>query len=95
LVTENMFGDIPTDEARFWQADGLPSASLGTDGPGPCDDPWLCPDIAGKELPTRSARFLVPRAFRPAKAEAPVLSADQAILMAAGRLTAESCHPGN
>jgi 3-isopropylmalate dehydrogenase len=53
LVTENMFGDILTDEASVLAGSMgmLPSASLGTKGPGVYEPiHGSAPDIAGKGL---------------------------------------------
>jgi 3-isopropylmalate dehydrogenase len=53
LVTENMFGDILTDEASVLAGSMglLPSASLGTDGPGLYEPiHGSAPDIAGKGI---------------------------------------------
>jgi 3-isopropylmalate dehydrogenase len=53
LVTENMFGDILTDEASVLAGSMgmLPSASLGTSGPGVYEPiHGSAPDIAGKGL---------------------------------------------
>jgi 3-isopropylmalate dehydrogenase len=52
LVTENMFGDILTDEASMLAGSMglLPSASLGTDGPGLYEPiHGSAPDIAGRD----------------------------------------------
>ncbi|MEJ5201864.1 MAG: 3-isopropylmalate dehydrogenase [Anaerolineales bacterium] len=53
IVTENMFGDILTDEAAVLSGSMgvLPSASLGTDGPGLYEPiHGSAPDIAGKGI---------------------------------------------
>jgi 3-isopropylmalate dehydrogenase len=53
LVTENMFGDILTDEAAVLAGSMgmLPSASLGSDGPGLYEPiHGSAPDIAGKGI---------------------------------------------
>jgi len=53
LVTENMFGDILTDEASVLAGSMglLPSASLGTDGPGLYEPiHGSAPDIAGRRI---------------------------------------------
>ncbi len=53
VVTENMFGDILTDEASVLVGSMgmLPSASLGTDGPGVFEPiHGSAPDIAGKGI---------------------------------------------
>jgi len=53
LVTENMFGDILTDEASVLAGSMgmLPSASIGDDGPGLYEPiHGSAPDIAGKSL---------------------------------------------
>ena len=53
LVTENMFGDILTDEASVLAGSMgmLPSASLGSGGPGLYEPiHGSAPDIAGKGI---------------------------------------------
>jgi 3-isopropylmalate dehydrogenase len=53
IVTENLFGDILTDEAAMLSGSlgMLPSASLGGDGPGLYEPiHGSAPDIAGKGL---------------------------------------------
>ncbi len=59
VVTENMFGDILTDEGSMLAGSLglLPSASLRRAGPGLYEPiHGSAPDIAGKESPTRWRR---------------------------------------
>ena len=61
LVTENMFGDILSDEAAMLTGSlgMLPSASLGGDGPGLFEPVHgSAPDIAGKGIANPLATFL-------------------------------------
>jgi 3-isopropylmalate dehydrogenase len=62
IVTENMFGDILTDEASMLAGSMglLPSASLGADGKGGLFEPihGSAPDIAGKGLANPFAALL-------------------------------------
>ena len=61
LVTENMFGDILTDEAAVLAGSMgmLPSASLGGDGPGLYEPVHgSAPDIAGKGIANPSGAIL-------------------------------------
>ncbi|MDH3645766.1 MAG: 3-isopropylmalate dehydrogenase [Gammaproteobacteria bacterium] len=61
IVTENMFGDILTDEASMLAGSMglLPSASLGADGPGVYEPiHGSAPDIAGKGIANPYAAIL-------------------------------------
>jgi 3-isopropylmalate dehydrogenase len=61
IVTENMFGDILSDEAAMLTGSlgMLPSASLGDDGPGVFEPVHgSAPDIAGKGVANPLATFL-------------------------------------
>ncbi|MGE4659019.1 MAG: 3-isopropylmalate dehydrogenase [Gammaproteobacteria bacterium] len=61
LVTENMFGDILTDEASMLAGSLglLPSASLGTDGPGLYEPiHGSAPDIAGRDVANPTGAIL-------------------------------------
>jgi 3-isopropylmalate dehydrogenase len=61
IVTENMFGDILSDEAAMVTGSigMLPSASLGTDGPGVFEPVHgSAPDIAGQGIANPLAMFL-------------------------------------
>jgi 3-isopropylmalate dehydrogenase len=61
IVTENMFGDILSDEAAMLTGSIglLPSASLGGDGPGLFEPVHgSAPDIAGKGIANPLAMFL-------------------------------------
>ena len=61
VVTENMFGDILTDEGSMLTGSMglLPSASLGTSGPGLYEPiHGSAPDIAGKGLANPLATIL-------------------------------------
>jgi 3-isopropylmalate dehydrogenase len=61
LLTENMFGDILSDEAAMLTGSigMLPSASLGADGPGVFEPVHgSAPDIAGEGIANPLAMFL-------------------------------------
>jgi 3-isopropylmalate dehydrogenase len=62
IVTENMFGDILTDEASMLAGSLglLPSASLGADGRGGLFEPihGSAPDIAGRGIANPYAAIL-------------------------------------
>ena len=61
IVTENMFGDILSDEAAMLTGSlgMLPSASLGADGPGVFEPVHgTAPDIAGQGIANPLATFL-------------------------------------
>jgi 3-isopropylmalate dehydrogenase len=96
LVTENMFGDILTDEASVLAGSMgmLPSASLGSDGPGLYEPiHGSAPDIAGKGLANPigtilSAAMLLRHSLKlEAEAQAIEAAVDHAI--AAGGRTAD------
>jgi 3-isopropylmalate dehydrogenase len=61
ILTENMFGDILSDEAAMITGSigMLPSASLGADGPGVFEPVHgSAPDIAGRGIANPLAMFL-------------------------------------
>ena len=61
ILTENLFGDILSDEAAMLTGSlgMLPSASLGADGPGLFEPMHgSAPDIAGKGIANPLATFL-------------------------------------
>jgi 3-isopropylmalate dehydrogenase len=61
ILTENMFGDILSDEAAMLTGSlgMLPSASLGADGPGLFEPVHgSAPDIAGRGVANPLATFL-------------------------------------
>jgi 3-isopropylmalate dehydrogenase len=61
IVTENMFGDILSDESAMLTGSlgMLPSASLGKDGPGMFEPVHgSAPDIAGQGIANPLAMFL-------------------------------------
>jgi 3-isopropylmalate dehydrogenase len=61
IVTENLFGDILSDEAAMLTGSlgMLPSASLGADGPGLFEPVHgSAPDIAGQGVANPLATFL-------------------------------------
>jgi 3-isopropylmalate dehydrogenase len=61
LLTENMFGDILSDEAAMLTGSigMLPSASIGADGPGVFEPVHgSAPDIAGEGIANPLAMFL-------------------------------------
>jgi 3-isopropylmalate dehydrogenase len=96
IVTENMFGDILTDEAAVLSGSMglLPSASLGSSGPGLYEPiHGSAPDIAGKGIANPvgtvlSAAFMLRYSF---KMEAEALAIEAAVekTIAAGQLTAD------
>ncbi len=94
LVTENMFGDILTDEAAVLSGSMglLPSASLGSGGPGLYEPiHGSAPDIAGKGIANPmgtvlSAAFLLRYSLK-LEREADALQAAVEKTIAAGRLT--------
>ena len=90
LVTENMFGDILTDEAAVLSGSMglLPSASLGSSGPGLYE-----PDIAGKGIANPvgtvlSAAFMLRYSLK-LEAEAAAIEAAVEKTIAAGQVTAD------
>jgi 3-isopropylmalate dehydrogenase len=102
IVTENMFGDILTDEASVLAGSMglLPSASLGADPRGGVFEPihGSAPDIAGRGIANPyaailSAAMLLRHALRlDAEAKALETAVHQAI--SAGALTADLAAPG-
>ena len=102
IVTENMFGDILTDEASMLAGSMglLPSASLGADPRGGVFEPihGSAPDIAGRGIANPyaailSAAMLLRHALRlDAEAKALETAVHQAI--SAGALTADLAAPG-
>jgi 3-isopropylmalate dehydrogenase len=103
IVTENMFGDILTDEASMLAGSMglLPSASLGADGRGGLFEPihGSAPDIAGKGIANPYAALLsaalLLRYSLKLEAEALALEAAVARAIDAGVLPADlaSGHP--
>jgi 3-isopropylmalate dehydrogenase len=102
IVTENMFGDILTDEASMLAGSMglLPSASLSAEARGGVFEPihGSAPDIAGRGIANPfaailSAAMLLRHSLRlNAEADAVEAAVDQAI--AAGALTADLAPPG-
>ncbi len=96
LVTENMFGDILTDEAAVLSGSMglLPSASLGSSGPGLYEPiHGSAPDIAGKGIANPvgtvlSAAFMLRYSFK-LEAEAAAIEAAVEKTIAAGQVTAD------
>jgi len=96
LVTENMFGDILTDEAAVLSGSMglLPSASLGSDGPGLYEPiHGSAPDIAGKGIANPigtilSSAFLLRYSLKLEK-EASAIEMAVEKTIASGRLTAD------
>jgi 3-isopropylmalate dehydrogenase len=96
IVTENMFGDILTDEAAVLSGSMglLPSASLGSSGPGLYEPiHGSAPDIAGKGIANPvgtvlSAAFMLRYSFK-LEAEARAIEAAVEKTIAAGQLTAD------
>jgi 3-isopropylmalate dehydrogenase len=102
IVTENMFGDILTDEASVLAGSMglLPSASLGADPRGGVFEPihGSAPDIAGRGIANpyaaiSSAAMLLRHALR-LDAEAKALEAAVHHAIGAGALTADLAAPG-
>jgi 3-isopropylmalate dehydrogenase len=102
IVTENMFGDILTDEASMLAGSLglLPSASMGADGRGGLFEPihGSAPDIAGRGIANpyatiMSAALLLRHAL---KLETEALAVEAAVSAAieAGALPADLCVPG-
>lgn len=94
VVTGNMFGDILTDEASMLPGSLglLPSASLGSDGPGLYEPiHGSAPDIAGKNIANPLATFLAVgmllRHSLNLHAEADAVEAAVAATLAAGHRT--------
>jgi 3-isopropylmalate dehydrogenase len=96
LVTENLFGDILTDEAAVLSGSMglLPSASLGSSGPGLYEPiHGSAPDIAGKGIANPvgtvlSAAFLLRYSLKLEPEAAAIESAVEKTI-AAGQLTAD------
>jgi 3-isopropylmalate dehydrogenase len=96
IVTENMFGDILTDEAAVLSGSMglLPSASLGASGPGLYEPiHGSAPDIAGKGIANPigtllSAAFMLRYSFK-LEAEATAVEAAVERTIASGQLTAD------
>jgi 3-isopropylmalate dehydrogenase len=94
IVTENMFGDILTDEAAVLSGSMgmLPSASLGSGGPGLYEPiHGSAPDIAGRGIANPlgtilSAAFMLRYSLKLETEAAAVESAVDAVV-AAGELT--------
>jgi len=102
IVTENMFGDILTDEASMLAGSMglLPSASLGADARGGLFEPihGSAPDIAGRGIANPyaailSAAMLLRYSLR-LDAEAKALEDAVAGAISAGHLTADLAPPG-
>jgi 3-isopropylmalate dehydrogenase len=102
LVTENMFGDILTDEASMLAGSlgVLPSASLGNTGHGGLFEPihGSAPDIAGRGIANPyatilSAAMLLRYALK-LESEALALEAAVAAAVTAGALPADLVKPG-
>jgi 3-isopropylmalate dehydrogenase len=102
IVTENMFGDILTDEASVLAGSMglLPSASLGADPRGGVFEPihGSAPDIAGRGIANPyaailSAAMLLRHALR-LDAEAKALETAVHHAITAGALTADLAAPG-
>jgi len=95
LVTENMFGDILTDEASVLAGSMglLPSASLGDDGPGLYEPiHGSAPDIAGKGIANPigtilSAALLLRHSLKLEREAAAVEAAVDAVLASGARST--------
>ena len=102
IVTENMFGDILTDEASMLAGSLglLPSASLGADGRGGLFEPihGSAPDIAGRGIANPYATILsaamLLRYSLKLPAEAHALEAAVSAAVVAGALPADLVKPG-
>jgi 3-isopropylmalate dehydrogenase len=102
IVTENMFGDILTDEASVLAGSMglLPSASLGADGRGGLFEPihGSAPDIAGKGVANPYAAILsaalLLRYSLKLESEAVALEAAVTAAIDAGVLTADLAKTG-
>ena len=103
IVTENMFGDILTDEASMLAGSMglLPSASLGADGRGGIFEPihGSAPDIAGKGIANPFAAILsaamLMRYALHLDTEAAALEAAVSRAIDAGVLPADLARSGN
>jgi 3-isopropylmalate dehydrogenase len=102
IVTENMFGDILTDEASMLAGSLglLPSASLGATGRGGLFEPihGSAPDIAGQGIANPyatilSAAMLLRHSLK-REAEAGALEAAVSAAVVAGSLPADLAAPG-
>jgi 3-isopropylmalate dehydrogenase len=102
IVTENMFGDILTDEASMLAGSLglLPSASLGANGRGGLFEPihGSAPDIAGQGIANPyatilSAAMLLRHSLK-LEAEAGALEAAVSAAVVAGSLPADLAAPG-
>lgn len=101
IVTENMFGDILTDEASVLAGSMglLPSASLGDSGPGLYEPiHGSAPDIAGRDsanpLGTILSAALLCRWSLHCTAAAELIEAAVAAVLASGARTADLAQPG-
>jgi len=102
IVTENMFGDILTDEASMLAGSLglLPSASLGADGRGGLFEPihGSAPDIAGRGIANPYATILsgamLLRYALKLEAEACALEAAVSAAVVSGALPADLAKPG-
>ncbi len=102
IVTENMFGDILTDEASMLAGSLglLPSASLGADGRGGLFEPihGSAPDIAGRGIANPYATILsaalLLRYSLKLEAEAAALEAAVSKAVVSGALPADLAKPG-
>jgi 3-isopropylmalate dehydrogenase len=102
IVTENMFGDILTDEASMLAGSMglLPSASLGAGARGGIFEPihGSAPDIAGRGIANPYAAILsaamLLRYALALPAEARLVEAAVAKAIDAGALTADLAPPG-
>ncbi len=102
IVTENMFGDILTDEASMLAGSLglLPSASLGSSGRGGLFEPihGSAPDIAGRGIANPYATILsaamLLRYSLKLEAEARILEAAVSKAVASGALPADIAAPG-
>ena len=103
IVTENMFGDILTDEASMLAGSlgMLPSASLGARGRGGLYEPihGSAPDIAGRGIANPYATILsaamLLRHSLELPAEAGALEAAVSTAIVRGTLTADLAPPGS
>jgi 3-isopropylmalate dehydrogenase len=102
IVTENMFGDILTDEASMLAGSLglLPSASLGADGRGGLFEPihGSAPDIAGRGIANPYAAILsaalLLRYSLKLEAEAATLETAVSSAVVSGALPADLAKPG-
>src|ERR1700730_18355436 len=102
IVTENMFGDILTDEASMLAGSMglLPSASVGADGRGGLFEPihGAAPDIAGRGIANPYATILsaamLLRYSLKLEAEARALESAVSAAVGGGALPADLARPG-